>query len=237
MPEYVVRERALPDEVLWRVRDEVLASPLVSTSPLAGSFRGSRGFAATFTREGRPALEQRLPSLAPFIALALDGKGARALEPWWSRWARPLREPNAFYSNLLLLADGGGVGCHVDGTLRGPSGVPDAVPLLVSVLYLRVPAAISGGELVLWRGARIVGRIAPREGMLVHFRGDLDHEVTPLVGVAPGELRASLVCEQYLLSPDALGRLAPLSVQSKAGFDAYLEDQARRARTAPFELE
>jgi hypothetical protein len=75
---------------------------------------------------------------------------------------------------------------------------------------------------------------APEPGTLLHFRGDLAHEVTPLEGAPEGALRASLVCEQYHLPPPALERLAPLQVQSKAGFEAYLTE---RRRGASFELE
>jgi hypothetical protein len=104
----------------------------------------------------------------------------------------------------------------------------------VSVLYLSVPPRRAGGELRLYREQTRVGVIAPQPGTLLHFRGALLHEVTPLEGSPEGALRASLVCEQYHLPQPALERLAPLQVQSKAGFAAYLTE---RRPGASFDVE
>lgn len=229
MPEYVRRRRALEDGPFQRLKDGLLQSPLVARSTLAGSFRGSRGFAITFTAEGRPALEERYPFVAPFLALAISDLAHRALEPWPLRWLDrpPRRRPNAFYLNLLLVADGGAVGRHTDATLRGPSADESAVPEQVTVLYLEVPGRFRGGELRLYRGSRSVGRIRPVPRMLVHFRGDLQHEVATLEAAGDGTLRASAVLEQYHLAPAPLSRVPALHIQSKAGFAAYLEDRRR----------
>lgn len=236
MPEYVIRRGALDPERVESLRKELMASPYVGQSTLAGSFQGSRGFAITFTAEGRARLEQRFPFLSPYLALALDSEPLRRLTPLVLRPFGRFRErlPNAFYLNLLLLGDGAGVGRHTDATLRGPSGLPDALPELVSVLYLAVPPRTRGGELRLFRSDHLRGAITPRPGMLVHFRGDLQHEVVALEGAASGELRASLVCEQYCLPAQALALLAPVHVQSKAGFAAYLTE---RREPPSFELE
>ena len=232
MPEWVRIRRPLGEASLQTVAAGVLESPLVARSTLAGSFRGSRGFAITFTRPGLAALEQRYPFLVPFLALAISDRAHLALEPWLrrirSKGLESVSRPrNAFYLNVLLVADGGSIGRHTDATLRGPSGEVEAVPEQVTVLYLRAPERFSGGELRLYRGERRVARIRPVPGRLIHFRGDLQHEVTPMEAPADGALRASLVLEQYHLRPDALARLPELSVQSKAGFAAYLEDRRR----------
>lgn len=228
MPELVRIRRPLGAAELERLTSGVLESPLVARSTLAGSFRGSRGFAITFTLPGRAALERRYPFLSPFLSLAISDRAHRALEPWTVRWRErpPARPRNAFYLNLLLVPGGGSIGRHVDATLRGPSGDEAAVPEQVTVLYLRAPPHFRGGELRLYRGDRRVARVQPAPGALLHFRGDLQHEVTPLQ--APEDaVRASLVLEQYHLSPEALARLPALNVQSKAGFAAYLEDRRR----------
>jgi hypothetical protein len=213
-PWKVIRRAFSPAEVA-AIREPLLASPLVGKSTLGGSFRASRGFAITFRSEGRAALEERFPAVAPFLAKA-TAKGALRGSARWRTKA-----PNAWYLNLLLVTAGGTVGRHVDGTLRGPSGDDDAVPVAVSVLYLSAP----GGALVLSRGARELGRVIPSEGAMVHFRGELDHAVEPFEGEGT---RASLVLEQYHFSDEALARLPELKVDSRAGFQAYLDSHAKR---------
>lgn len=216
---------------LEALREALLASRFVARSPLMGTFQGSRGFALIFTEAGRAKLEERFPFLRDYLALVLEPASWRGLLPWKERLLGPGRErrrPNAYYVNLLLLEPGRGVGRHIDATLQEPSGVPGATPEHVSVLYLNVPEGARGGALVLSRGARPAGEVLPRPGMLVHFRGDLTHEVRPFSGGPEGALRASLVCEQYAFEPAALARLPGFRIQSKAGFAAYLEAHRER---------
>ena len=228
MRAYITRREALPRSMLHELRTALLGSRFVARSPLMGTFQASRGFAFIFTHEGRATLESRFPFLAPYLARVLDPDSATGLLPWhvrlWgSRRERPV--PNAFYLNLLLLDAGRGVGRHIDATLQEPSGVPDATPRHVSVLYLQVPERAQGGELRLLHQDTPVGEIRPREGLLVHFRGDLQHEVRPFTGSQEGASRASLVCEQYVFPPEALARIPAFRIQSKAGFAAYLDHQ------------
>ena len=227
----VRQPHALDALALAALREGALGSPLVSRSPLVGSFRESRGFAAIFTRHGRARLEERMPFLAPFLDLALaPAASLRMRTPLDVLMRRRLPAPTGFYLNLLLLGPGGSVGRHVDATLRTPSGVADAVPRFVTVLYLCSPPDAQGGELRLFDGAKPVASIRPRPGMLVQFRGDLLHEVAPLVSSRPDALRASLVCEQYAFDADALARLPSLRLQSRAGFQAYLEPPSITSR-------
>ncbi len=201
-----------------------------------GTFRASRGFAFIFTHEGRAPLEARFPFLSCYLARVLDPGSARGLLPWRERLLGARKErvlPNAFYLNLLLLDAGTAVGRHIDATLQEPSGVPDATPRHVSVLYLQVPERAKGGELCLLRDNVPVGKVRPREGMLVHFRGDLQHEVRPFTGGPEGARRASLVCEQYAFPPEALARIPSFRIQSKAGFAAYLDDWRERPDAGP----
>lgn len=208
--------------------DALAASPLVSRSPLAGTFRQSRGFALVFRRRGLQQLARRFDFLLPFVDAALDPAATRALRSWHQRLRRRLTEPNAFYLNLLLVPVGCGVGQHVDATLRAHCGDPLALPFAVSVLYLRVPPGGHGGELVLQRDGRPLRRVRPAPGMLVHFRGELSHGVQTFTHPDPQALRMSLVLEQYALDAAALGPMPELGVHSKAGFAAYLAEQRGR---------
>ncbi|SEN16387.1 hypothetical protein SAMN05444354_13251 [Stigmatella aurantiaca] len=226
MSEYVTHRNALPGPSLEALREALLHSRFVARSPLMGTFQASRGFAFIFTEAGRATLEERFPFLSEYLALVTSPTTARGLLPWRERLFGPRPErlrPNAFYVNLLLLEAGKGVGRHIDATLQEPSGVADAVPEHVSVLYLQVPPGIQGGALRLLRDNQPLGQVRPRSGLLVHFRGDLQHEVQPFTGGPEGALRASLVCEQYAFGPEALARISPFRIQSKAGFGAYLD--------------
>lgn len=226
MAEYALRRGAIGDAALHRLERALFASPFVADSPLAGTFEGSRGFAIVFTEEGRRELEVRFPYLSPFLDAVLDeGLHNKLLSVVDRIKGRAPRRANAFYLNLLLLGPGNFVGRHVDATLRDASGVSDALPERVGVLYLRVPAA-KGGELLLFRHRAPVGRVRPRRGSAVVFRGDLAHEVLPFVGGEDDELRASLVLEQYALPDEGLQRMPALKVCSKAGFGAYLRKAA-----------
>jgi hypothetical protein len=227
MREKAIKLGAFGSREVATMLEALLASPLVARSTLAGSFRQTRGFAITFREDGREALTRRFPLLAPFVDRVLSEQEASALTSFSDRLRGPASQAraNAFYLNLLLVGDGGSVGRHTDATLRGPSGVDHAVPARVSVLYLAVPANARGGELRLFRGARRVAQVRPRPGALVHFRGDLQHEVAPLSAPGPS-LRASLVLEQYAFAPDACSRLPAFQLHSKAGFGAYLQAHA-----------
>lgn len=226
MSEYVTHRDALARPQLEALREALLTSRFVARSPLMGTFQASRGFAFIFTEAGQATLLERFPFLSDYLALVRDPATTRGLLPWRERLFGTSKErlrPNAFYLNLLLLEAGKGVGRHIDATLREPSGVDGAVPEHVSVLYLEVPSAVQGGALQLSRDDQPVGRVRPRPGLLVQFRGELQHEVQPFAGGPEGALRASLVCEQYAFGTEALARIPTFRIQSKAGFGAYLD--------------
>ena len=113
--------------------------------------------------------------------------------------------------------------------------MPAATPEVVSVLYLSVPKQ-SGGELVLVRNGKIKGVVFPTEGGLLHFRGDLPHEVRPVEDSSQVQ-RASLVIEQYRFDDAALARLPRFRLDSRAGFAAYLEHHQQQGGAKEFELE
>src|SRR5262245_23924864 len=102
MPEWVRIRRPLDEAALQALASGVLESPLVARTTLAGSFRGSGGFAITFTLPGLAGLQERYPFLSPFLALAISDRAHRALEPWLRRIRPAARQPrprNAFYLN------------------------------------------------------------------------------------------------------------------------------------------
>lgn len=232
MREYWSKRGALPAPQFAALRETFLSSPLVGGSTLAGPFESSRGFAVTFREEGRARVVDRFAALAPHFAAALGAPAIRALTPFWRRKLN--RIPNAWYMNVLLVSPGGTVARHVDATLRKQSEVDAAVPEVVSVLYLSIPAR-KGGELRLWEGPNELARLVPEENVLLHFRGDLAHEVCAFE--APeGALRASLVIEQYHFAPEALARLPEFQLESRAGFGAYLQHHSARGPTS-FDLE
>ncbi|MBS1153193.1 MAG: hypothetical protein H6Q89_4891, partial [Myxococcaceae bacterium] len=98
-----------------------------------------------------------------------------------------------------------------------------------------VPQA-SGGELEISREHSVKALIRPREGGLLHFRGDLAHEILPVEEVPEGAQRASLVIEQYHFDDAALARLPKFKLDSRAGFKAYLQHHAQQG-PKEFELE
>ena len=221
MRDYAVVPGADDDADVARAATTLIGSHFVARSQLAGSFDVSRGFAVIFTRAGATELYSRFPSVEPFVRRLLDGAGSRALASWTDRLITRRREPNAFYLNLLLVPAGGCIGLHLDTTLSDICGVDDAMPELVSVLYLRAPRE-AGGELWLYDGAVPLCTIEPVPGAEVHFRGDLRHEVKTFESDEDDAVRASLVCEQYRLDDDALALVPAFKIQSQAGFGAYL---------------
>ncbi len=225
MRRFHVTRNALSASDFGALRDALLRSPLLGRSTLAGPFQGTRGFAVIFRDEGRGKVLERFPALHPYLNSVLGKPSVRALSPWWKR--KYERTPNAWYLNVLLVSEGATVTRHVDATLRKPSGAAEAVPEVVSVLYLKVPST-RGGELRLWEGPRAIAKVRPVENRVVHFRGSLAHEVLAFEG-ATDALRVSLVIEQYHFEPSVLARLPAFQLDSRAGFSAHLEHHAQRS--------
>jgi len=230
--DYRVQRSGLTPTAFEALCDALLRSDFVASSTLSGPFESSRGFGMTFTETGRAQVIERFPALSAWFTQVLGVPALRALTPFWRR--PPERTPNAWYLNLLVVPAGGSVARHIDATLRRASQVDDAVPEVVSVLYLQVPSA-TGGQLKLWQGPIPLGLVRPKVGLSVHFRGDLAHAVLPFEG-PPGALRASLVIEQYHFAADALANVPPFHFESRAPFAVHLEGHAAREPT-PFELE
>jgi hypothetical protein len=192
--------------------DSVLDSPFLADNNLNVRFKGTYGFSVVFRRDGIQAVRSEFPELGPFLDLTLR------------------KDCNAFFLNPLLLADGSRVAPHRDYSLH--AYCPDApAPRAVSVLYLRVPPLLAGGRLRLYRDDVPLVDIAPEGGMVLEFRGNLRHEVTPVSAGAPEarHSRISLVVEQYRVAKRDLAAIPPMHVGTRRdlGFDDLVAIYAR----------
>ena len=191
---YTLHGTPFDADYLAEVRQQVRKSPFFTVNNLNRDFVGTRGFSVVFRRS---AIDRVLAAF-----------------PWTQRYLERALRPdcNAFYLNPLQLAQGSHVSPHIDRSLRAYVLDVDP-PRAVTVLYVDVPAGMKGGELVLRRGRKFLARIAPQQGLLLEFDGDLDHAVER---VDTGGLRLSVVCEQYDLPEDELAGVPEYRVESRA---------------------
>ena len=108
---------------------------------------------------------------------------------------------NAFYMNALVIKNGNSVKRHVDTTLSDWIGFRTEAEK-VSVLYLRVPDDMIGGELNIYH-EHTIESIKPETGKLVSFDGNV-HEVCTTF---TDHERVSLVLESYYLMGDSYSRV------------------------------
>jgi uncharacterized protein YdhG (YjbR/CyaY superfamily) len=179
---------------LSKLQKQILACPYFAINNLNRDFIGTKGFSVVFQRSGLSEVEQRFPFFKPYLSLALQP------------------DCNAFYLNPLLLEVGSRVDPHIDRSLRSYCKTIEP-PAIVSVLYVQVPLALQGGELVLRSNKRQVGQIRPQPNLLVHFQGNLTHSVNE---VTSSGTRLSLVCEQYSLSEVELEEIPEFTLESRA---------------------
>jgi hypothetical protein len=179
---------------LSKLQKQILACPYFAINNLNRDFVGTKGFSVVFQRSGLSEVEQRFPFFKPYLSLAL----------------KP--DCNAFYLNPLLLEAGSRVDPHIDRSLRSYCKTIEP-PAIVSVLYVQIPPALQGGELVLRSNKRQVGQIRPQPNLLVHFQGNLTHSVNE---VTSSGTRLSLVCEQYSLSEVELEEIPEFTLESRA---------------------
>lgn len=191
---HTLQPDAFDADYLALLRQRIRQSRWFTTNNLNRDFVGTRGFSVVFHGTARARVVAEFPWCEPYLD--------RALRP----------DCNAFYLNPLQLEQGSHVAPHIDRSLRAYVLDIDP-PLQVSVLYVDVPKDLRGGELVLRRGRKFLGRVVPREGLLVQFDGDLEHGVERVD--VPG-LRLSLVCEQYLLPEDQLAMVPEYRIESRA---------------------
>lgn len=194
---------ALPPAAVEAIRSAILGSPLLGDSNLSGQFSGTYGFSITFRREAVPEVTALFPDFAPFLDAAL------------------LPDCDTFLLNPLLVAEGRGVGAHIDRSLEF-YGAGIGCPVAVSVLYVQVPETLSGGELRLYHRGNRVAALKPVPRSLVMFRGDLTHEVAPIDAGAPAlpAARISLVVEQYRVPESLRAGVPRFEVRTRVGVAA-----------------
>lgn len=191
---YRLSSKIFPLDYLDSLRMQILSSPYLAASQLSESFAGTKGFSVVFKRSGIGEVERHFPFFQPYLSVALK------------------HTCNAFYLNPLVLEGGTCVKPHVDCSLS-EHGKFTAIPTIVTVLYVQVPADLQGGELVLLERGHKVGHIQPQTNTLVYFRGNLTHSVNE---VKSSQARISLVCEQYNLSETLLQQIPEFKIQSRA---------------------
>ena len=194
MKYYQQQPNAFPVQYLQDLWGEIQACPYFAINNLNRDFINTKGFSVVFQRQGLAEVVQKFPYFKPYLDKAL------------------LSNCNAFYLNPLLLKAGSRVDPHIDRSLRSYCKTVEP-PASVSVLYVRVPEDMEGGELVLKSQKRQVGQIKPQTNSLIYFQGDLTHAVNAVT--TPGN-RLSLVCEQYCLSASELEEIPQFTLESRA---------------------
>ncbi len=194
MKHYQLQPNAFPSNYLNDLWGEIHACSYFAVNNLNRDFVGTKGFSVVFQKSHIAQVEQKFPYFKPYLDLALQ------------------TNCNAFYLiNPLLLKEGSRVDPHIDRSLRSYCKTIEP-PLVVSVLYVRVPPDMQGGELVLKSHKRQLGQIKPQMNTLLHFQGDLTHSVNAVQ--TPGN-RLSLVCEQYSLNEVELAEIPEFTIESR----------------------
>ncbi|BAT52529.1 hypothetical protein NOS3756_14690 [Nostoc sp. NIES-3756] len=193
MKYYQQQPNAFPSDYLNNLWGEIHACPYFAVNNLNRDFVGTKGFSLVFRRSHISTVEQKFPYFKPYLDLALHPSC------------------NAFYLNPLLLKEGSRVDPHIDRSLRSYCKTIEP-PMFVSVLYVRIPENMEGGELVLKSHKRQLGQIKPQMNTLLYFQGDLTHSVNAVK--TPGN-RLSLVCEQYSLGDDELAEIPEFTIESR----------------------
>ncbi|MDB9541269.1 2OG-Fe(II) oxygenase [Anabaenopsis tanganyikae CS-531] len=188
------QHNAFPMEYLNNLWGEIQACSYFAINNLNRDFVATKGFSLVFRRSHISTVEQKFPYFKPYLDLALQPSC------------------NAFYLNPLQLQQGSRVDPHIDRSLRSYCKTIEP-PMFVSVLYVRLPEDMVGGELVLKSHKRQLGQIKPQVNTLLYFQGDLTHSVNAVQ--TPGS-RLSLVCEQYSLSQSELAEIPDFTIESRA---------------------
>lgn len=194
MKYYQVQSNTFSSSYLKDLGGEIQASPYFTTNNLNRDFIQTKGFSVVFQRQGIKTVQEKFPFFKPYLDLALQSSC------------------NAFYLNPLLLQEGSRVDPHIDRSLRSYCKTIEP-PSLVTVLYVRVPENMEGGELVLKSNNRQIGKIKPQTNLLVYFQGNLTHSINSVK--TPGN-RLSLVCEQYDLTDREIEDVPIHSVESRS---------------------
>ena len=191
---YALRSQAFSRGYLESLERAILASPYLAQSKLSKHFAGTRGFSLVFQRSAIERVIRQFPCLKSYLQTAL------------------MPQCNVFYLNPLVISAQGCVQPHIDCSIAEYCQ-KTIIPKMVSVLYVRVPADMEGGELILTRRGSEVGTIQPQENILLYFHGSLRHSVNR---VNTAESRISLVCEQYTCDLNQYQQIPQFQIESKA---------------------
>ncbi|MCW5315529.1 2OG-Fe(II) oxygenase [Nostoc sp. KVJ3] len=191
-PYYSLRAKTFNPDYLNLLQMEILSSPYLAESQLSNDFAGTRGFSIVFQGSEVNQVKEHFPYLQSYLDTVL------------------LPTCNAFYLNPLIIRGGGRIKPHVDSSISGYCQ-PNTIPKFVSVLYIRVPSDMKGGELVLLKEGVIVGEIQPQANTLLYFQGHMKHSVNR---VEASQDRISLVCEQYILNETLLQKIPKFKIES-----------------------
>ncbi|MGL5076874.1 MAG: 2OG-Fe(II) oxygenase, partial [Waterburya sp.] len=170
--------------------------PYLAESDLGQYFAGTQGFSLVFQRSAIEVVNQQFPFLQSYLQTAL------------------MPECNVFFLNPLIVKTKGCVEPHVDRSISEYCH-QTVIPKMVSVLYVRVPSDMEGGELILTRNGNQVGKIKPQQNTLLYFHGSLTHSVNR-VKTKTSESRISLVCEQYTCDLTRYQQIPQFQIESKA---------------------
>jgi len=190
---YSLKSKAFPLDYLKDLEKQILSSPYLAASQLSDSFTGTRGFSVVFKRQGIERVKHHFPFLYRYLQTALNSTC------------------NAFYLNPLIIEKGTRVESHVDCSICHYTKAK-TVPAIVSVLYVKVPPDLRGGELVLRKSEQQIDKIKPQVNTLLYFRGNLEHSVSKVESSQP---RISLVCEQYNLEANLLELVPEFRIETK----------------------
>ena len=179
---YSLKSKAFSLDYLKDLEKQIFSSPYLSASQLSDSFTGTQGFSVVFKRQGIDKVKHHFPFLYQYFKTALNSTC------------------NAFYLNPLIIEKGTCVEPHIDCSISHYTKT-NTVPAMVSVLYVKVPPDLRGGELVLQKSKQQIDKIKPQVNTLLYFRGNLEHSVNQVESSQP---RISLVCEQYNLEANLL---------------------------------
>jgi len=149
------------------------------------------GFSIIFRKDHLNCVKEKFPYLSEYLdKIILPGT-------------------NCYYVNYLVIKKGKKVKTHIDDTLSGyfkSNRKKTENAKYVSVLYLIISPRMKGGELnIKMHKNKFIKRkyniVKPEDNMLVTFDGNLYHSVNKF---KKSKIRASLICEQYELSPEEM---------------------------------
>lgn len=205
---YHLEYQAFSAKYLLELKTHLLQSPYLAQNVLNQRFATTQGFSVIFNA-------QRVSDLNHYF-------------PWLKTWQAKILRPeyNLYYLNALCLGPAGHVERHIDHSIRG-YGADLPYPLQVSVLYVSIPK-MQGGEFLLFDPQeKPLLCLRPESGMLLTFRGDLKHLITPIQHIEfPQTPRLSLVCEQYVLKAKDLDKVPAFTLKSTVDFQTFLQAES-----------